>query len=97
MRCDGGKDMDIACLKGSNGWRERIVGLDRKAPNTGASITQIRRAENISLSAIATRWRNTFRSPALLFQAAYLSVALRAVCNRVYGAPGASCLLGLIS
>ena len=24
--------MDIACLKSSNGWRERIVGLDRKAP-----------------------------------------------------------------
>ncbi len=32
MRYDSGKDMDIACLKGSNGWRERIVGLDRKAP-----------------------------------------------------------------
>ena len=32
MRYDGGKDMDIACLKCSNGWRERIVGLDRKAP-----------------------------------------------------------------
>ena len=32
MRYDGGKDMDIACLKSSNGWRERIVGLDRKAP-----------------------------------------------------------------
>src|SRR5215475_4877882 len=30
-------------------------------------------------------------------KAAYLSVALRAVCNRVYGTPGASCLLGLIS
>ncbi|HMB29557.1 MAG TPA: aminotransferase class V-fold PLP-dependent enzyme [Blastocatellia bacterium] len=24
--------MNIACLKSSNGWRERIVGLDRKAP-----------------------------------------------------------------
>jgi cysteine desulfurase / selenocysteine lyase len=32
MRYDGGKDMDIACLNSSNGWRERIVGLDRKAP-----------------------------------------------------------------
>jgi hypothetical protein len=32
MRYDGGKDMNTACLKSSNGWRGRIVGLDRKAP-----------------------------------------------------------------
>src|SRR5262245_65617713 len=24
--------MEIACLNGSSGWRERIVGLDRKLP-----------------------------------------------------------------
>jgi len=32
MRYDGDDDMDIACLNGSNGWRERIVGLENKLP-----------------------------------------------------------------
>jgi selenocysteine lyase/cysteine desulfurase len=32
MRYDGDDDMDIACLNTSNGWRDRIVGLDNKFP-----------------------------------------------------------------
>lgn len=32
MRYGRDDDKDIPCLNGSKGWRERIVGLDRKAP-----------------------------------------------------------------